>query len=128
MRRITVFLINSPHYDVYNAMYDKILLAGDFNAEEHDTALKKFLQLYDLKNLVKDKTCFKSLHRPTCIDRFLTNCDRSFMHTKTISTGLSDCRKMILTVLKTTYKNFVENKFRSDLKKIILTEDCKNYG
>ena len=48
---------------------------------------------------------------------------------------------MILTVLKTTfkkakpkeityrcYKNFVENKFRSDFKKKILTEDCKNYG
>ena len=127
--------------DVYNAMYDKILLAGDFNAEEHETALKTFLQLYDLKNLVKDKTCFKSPHRPTCIDLFLTNCGKSFMHTKTISTGLSDCHKMILTVLKTTfkkakpkeityrcYKNFVENKFRSDLENKILTEDCKNYG
>ena len=116
--------------DCYNAMYDKILLAGDFNAEEHETALKIFLQLYDLKNLVKDKTCFKSLYRPTCIDLFLTNCDKSFMHTKTISTGLSDCHKMILTVLKTTfkkakpeeityrcYKNFMINKFRSDSKK-----------
>ena len=124
--------------DAYNAMYDKILLVGDFNAEEHETALKKFLQLYDLKNLIKDKTCFKSLHRPTCIDLFLTNCDKSFMHTKTISTGLSDCHKMILTVLKTTFKkdkpkeityhcfkNFVENKFRSDLKKKFLTEIVK---
>ena len=26
--------------DDYNAMYDKILLAGDFNAEEHETAPK----------------------------------------------------------------------------------------
>ena len=56
--------------DVYNSSYDKTLLAGDFNAEDHETVLKTFLQLYDLKNIVKDKTCFKSLYSPTCIDLF----------------------------------------------------------
>ena len=56
--------------EVYNSCYDKILLAGDFNAEDHETVLKTFLQLYDLKNIVKDKTCFKSLYSPTCIDLF----------------------------------------------------------
>ena len=41
--------------DVYNSSYGKILLAGDFNADDHETVLKRFLQLYDLKNIVKDK-------------------------------------------------------------------------
>ena len=65
----SILIVLGRALDVYNAMYDKILLAGDFNAEEHETGLNKFLQL------VKDKTCFKSLHRPTCIDLLLTNCD-----------------------------------------------------
>ena len=127
--------------DVYNRCYDKILLTGDFNAEDHETVLKTFLQLYDLKNIVKDKTCFKSLYSPTCIDLFLTNSDKSFIHTKTLSTGVSDCHKMILTVLKTTfkkvkpkevsyrcYKNFEKDKFRSDLKQRLRTGDCKSYS
>ena len=127
--------------DVYNSCYDKILLAGDFNAEDHETVLKTFLQLYDLKNIVKDKTCFKSLYSPTCIDLFLTNSDKSFIHTKILSIGVSDCHKMILTLLKTTfkkvkpkevsyrcYKNFEKDKFRSDLKQRLRTGDCKSYS
>ena len=62
------------------------------------------MELYDLKNLVKEKTCFKSVENPSCIDLFLTNCSRSFQNTMVISTGISDCHKMILTVLKTTFK------------------------
>ena len=98
---------------------------------------------YDLKNTVKQMTCFKSVHNPTCIDLFLTNCSKSFMHTKAISTGVSDCHKMILTVLKTTfekakpkeiiyrcYKWFDDNKFRNDLKQSLHTtpEACKAIG
>ena len=61
------------------------------------------MELYDLKNLVKENTCFKSFKNPTCVDLFLTNCSRSFQHTNVISTGISDCHKMIITVLKTTF-------------------------
>ena len=89
--------------DIYTQKYDKILLVGDFNAEENENIMKNFLELYDLKNLVKDKTCFKSLQNPTSIDLFLTNCNKSFMHTSAISTGISDFHKMIVTVLKTTF-------------------------
>ena len=60
-----------------------------------------FFELCNLRNLVADKTCFKSIMNPKCIDLFLTTCNNSFMHTKT---GVSDFHKMILTVLKTTFK------------------------
>ena len=115
--------------DIYTPKYDKILLTGDFNAEEEEAEIKNFMELYDLKNLVKEKTCFKSVQNPSCVDLFLTNCNRSFQHTSVVSTGISDCHKMIVTVLKTTfkkakpkeivyrcYKNFDRHNFRRQLK------------
>ena len=81
--------------EVYNSKYDKILLAGDFNAEVKETIFSNFLELYNLNNLVNNKTCYKSLQNPSCIDLFLTNCNKSFQLTKTISTGLSDFQIMI---------------------------------
>ena len=124
--------------EIYNNKYDKILLAGDFNDEVHETILKHFLELYNLRNLVNEKTCFKSLQNPTCIALFLTNCNMSFQHTQAISTGLSDNHKMILTVLKTTfkkagpketiyrcYKQFDKIEFKNDLiKKIYHESSC----
>ena len=59
---------------------------------------------YDLKNLVKDPTCFKAKN-PRCIDLILTNRYRSFQHTTTFETGPSDFHKMIVIVLKATFFN-----------------------
>ena len=39
---------------VYTQQYDKILLVGDCNAEEKEIILNNFMELYDLKNLVKE--------------------------------------------------------------------------
>ena len=82
---------------VYMKSYDKFLLIGDFNAEEGEADMENVMELYDLGNLIKEKTCFKSVENPSCVDLFLTNCVRSFQNTKVISTGISD---MILS-----YKN-----------------------
>ena len=89
--------------DVYIGKYDKFLLAGDFNIEEKETSLSDFLLVYNLKNSVNDKTCFKSLNNPTTIDLFLTNSKKSFQNTCSISTGISDFHNMVITVLKTTF-------------------------
>ena len=62
--------------DIYTQNYDKILLVGDFNAEEKEVILRDFMELYDLRNLVKENTCFKSIGNPSCVDLFLTNCIR----------------------------------------------------
>ena len=53
--------------DKYSS-YDKTLLAGDFNIDREEEILQDFLFELNLKNLVKDKTCFKSVESPSCID------------------------------------------------------------
>ena len=114
--------------DTYTT-YDKILLAGDFNIEDTDHVLEEFLSEQGMKNLVKENTCFKSIEKPSCIDLLLTNTPHSFQQTKTVTTGLSDFHKMVITVLKTTvpktepkiiyyrdYKKFNLLSFRSELR------------
>ena len=109
-----------------NSLYGEILIArkgvGLFDG---------FLNLYNLKNIVKDKTCFKSLKNPSGIDLFLTNCNISFQYPTLLSVGISDHHKMVVaTVMKTTfvksgpkdvlyrdYKHFDNNFFRENLKK-----------
>ena len=84
--------------DIYTQNYDKIVLAGDFNAKGKEIILHNFMDLYDLQNFVKENTCFKSVENPSCVDLFLTNCSRSFQSTFGISTGISDCHKMIISL------------------------------
>ena len=87
-----------------------------------------FLNTYHLKNIVKQKTCFKNPDRPSCIDLILTNSSRSFQDTCTVETGLSDFHKLVVTVLKLyfpkqkpniqtfrDYKIFQNDLFRSEL-------------
>ena len=64
--------------DIYNNFYDKYLLTGDFNAEEIEPCLSSFRYQYNAKNLVKENTCFKNPHNPSCIDLFITNSRNSF--------------------------------------------------
>ena len=40
--------------------YDKFVLTGDFNIEEHEMDISEFLGKYNAKCLVKEPTCFKS--------------------------------------------------------------------
>ena len=115
-------------------------MIGDFNAEDSEPCLSEFLGQYQAKNIVKDKTCFKNPDNPSCIDLFLTNSPSSFQHTKTISTGLSDCHKMVVTVNENTfkkqkgkeifyrdYKRFNGNVFKDDLRNALAISDVSNY-
>ena len=103
----------------------KILLTREFNAEIYDDYLESFLYQHELKSLVKEKSISKSK-----LYKFvLTNNALSFQSSKTVSTGLSDFHKFVLTVLKTSivknkpremhyrsYKYFGSRKFNRDLK------------
>ena len=90
--------------DVYSG-YDKFLLGGDLNinALVENEELDDFLDEFHAKNIVKDPTCYASVENPSCLDLYITNSYKSFQKTTTISTGLSDCHKMVVTVLKTTF-------------------------
>ena len=49
---------------------EKVLLVGDFNQEHY---IKPFFYGHQLINLVKEKTSFKNMQNPSCIDLLLTN-------------------------------------------------------
>jgi hypothetical protein len=126
--------------DVY-CNYEIFLLVADFNTEEDDIYWSEFLFEYNAKNLVKQKTCFKSIDNPSCIDLFLTNCHQSFQNTTTVSTGLSDFHKMVVTVMKNTFpkakpkivqyrddKNFSEEDFHTELNERLQNELVITYA
>ena len=89
--------------DKLSASYDNIILLGDFNVEPEEAKMSEFLNMYSLKNLVSQKTCFKNPENPSCIDLILTNCSQSFQNTGVFETRLSDFNKLTFTVLKQYY-------------------------
>ena len=102
---ISYFLSHiSKEIDAKMNNYENLILIGDFNAVNSDLSLTEFCEMYKLKNLITDPTCYKSPTNPSLIDVILTNRKRSFQYSQTIETGLSDHHKMIITVLKSEFK------------------------
>ena len=89
--------------DDFNTTHDNIIILGDFNVEPEESSMSDFLNLYNMKNLVKEKTCYKNPQNPSCIDLITTNCLRSFQNTTAFETGLSDFHKMTAIVVKSHY-------------------------
>lgn len=123
----------------YYSLYDNIIILGDFNAEVTNLAMNNFCEVYNLKGLVKEPTCFKSTNNPSCIDIILTNRINNFQNTTTVETGLSDFHKMVVTVLKTSfkkrrprvvlyrdYKTFSKTLFLQDLNSRLATYNIRN--
>ena len=121
-------------FDTYSS-YEKRLLIPDFNTETSEPRIDSFIYEHDLQNLVKEKTCFKSVENPSCIDLILTNNAMAFQNTTTVFTGLSDFHKLVLTVLKTSiikskpqittcrdHKNFDSVRFNDELKYVLVKE------
>lgn len=114
-------------------LYDNILVTGDLNIDfcndikDTNNFLNDLIDTFSLSNLVKHKTCYKTL-TGSLLDVMLTNKPKSFCKTCTIETGLSDCHKMIVTCLRAVfkklppkninyrdYKNFDQDKFLHEL-------------
>ena len=74
---------------------------GDFNAEPNEPAISDVFEIYNTKNIIKEKTSFKNPENPTCIDLILTNRPKSFQDSAVVETGLYDFHKMCVTVMKT---------------------------
>ena len=138
--RITAFYFNylDKAIDTYGN-YEKVLLVGDFNTETAEHYMKSFLYEHELSNLVKEKTCFKNMQNPNCIDLLLISNICFFQETTTVCSGLSDCPKLVLTVLKTCipkgnprqityrdYKKFDSLKFNNELTIVLTIENTDN--
>ena len=67
------------------------------------------MDTFSLINLIKAKTCYKSA-TGTILDIMLANKIRSLQKTNTVTTCISDCRKMIVTCLKAHFKKLPPKK------------------
>ena len=59
-------------FDHYLKTYEDFIAIGDFNESETSPALDPFLDEQKCKNIIKNKTCFKSM-KELCIDLVLTS-------------------------------------------------------
>ena len=121
--------------EFYSKIYDKILIAEDFNMQVSDTKLDTFCSIWNLKSLRKEPKCFKNSNKPSCRDLFLTNTIRSFQETKVFEIGLSHFHKLVVMVLKSTfpksppniitfgsYKNLSNDLLRDDFNSLLIKE------
>ena len=90
--------------DFYSSKYNNFIVLRDFNVETSNPTISEFCTTYNLKNLIKEPRCFKSLRSPTCIDLILTNWPKCFQNSNVFEIGLSDFHKLTLTVLKTYFQ------------------------
>ena len=121
--------------------YHNYIIAGDLNINildpkcDRNSHFSDLHDTYNLSNLVKLATCFKS-GKSTLLDGLLTNKPKSFQKTFVCETGLSDCHKLVATIFRSkfiklppkvvkyrSYKNFDENKFCGDLDQILIKGD-----
>jgi len=84
--------------------YGNIFMLGDLNSTILERPMINFCETYNLRNLIKEPTCYKNPNNPSSIDVMLTNMSKSFQSSTTLETGLSDFHKMTITVLKTFFK------------------------
>ena len=99
--------------DIYST-YEKVLINRYFNAQKGEKCLDAFLYQYKLKSLNKEVTCYKNPNKPSN-----PNSPRSFFNTESYFTGPSDCHKLVLSVLKTTFsKTGPKEMMYRDYKKI----------
>ena len=114
--------------DFCSSKYDNFVVLGDLNTEVSNSFMEQFCASYNLKSLIKEPTCFKSVDNPSCIDLILTNHPKCFQKSGVYKTGISDFHKLTFTVLKTyfhkakpriikyrDYKYFDNNNFRDEL-------------
>ena len=59
--------------DLFSSNYDNFILLGDFNSGPCEQPMRNFCHVYNCQNIIKDKTCFKNPHNPSCVDLFITN-------------------------------------------------------
>ena len=115
------------HLDLCSGRYENVIIMGDFNTEPTESAMGKFMNMYNLKILIKGPTSYKNPDKPSCIGLILTNKSRSFHSSHIIETGISDFHKMTVSVIKIyfkkrksniiyyrDYKNFSNDQFRAD--------------
>ena len=123
------FYLLGKGLDNFSKKYDRFVLLSNFNVQENENMLSEFLNAFNAKNIVKNKTCFESIENPSYVDLIITDKPRSFQHTNIFKRGISDHHKLVTTVIKAkfakalpkyvhyrNYKNFNEQDFKFELR------------
>ena len=76
------------YIDKFSHAYENILIMDDNNSDPCNKILQEFCNLYDMKNLVTEPTCYKNYNQPACIDLVFTNRIKHFQNTTTLEHGL----------------------------------------
>ena len=79
-----------------------IVIIGDLNVNfvKNPNQLTDLCDTFDLKQTVKNPTCFKSIENPSLLDVILTNCPKSLTTTINLPLGISDFHNYISAATK----------------------------
>ena len=99
--------------------YEHFIVLGDFNVCVEDSSMSEFCDMYNLKSLIREPTCYKNSENPSCIDLILTNRPCSFQNSYVFETGLSDFHMMTVTVMKMHFQKLQP--------RVINYRDCKHF-
>ena len=120
--------------DAFSSNYDNLILLCDFNPTGKH--MKDFSLIYNCKNIIRYKACYKNPENPKYIDLIMTNMPKSFQNSLAIETGLSDFHKICLTVLKVfcikqkpdiqyrSFEKFSNEAFINDLRNTFFQFSC----
>ena len=98
--------------DHYLTIYEDFVIMGDFNVNESNPVMETFLNQHNYKNIIKNKTCYKSLEG-SCIDLIITSRPSLHQFSQVFETGMSDHHSVIYTMLKSTYTRLEPNILRN---------------
>ena len=108
-----------------------IYIIGDLNVNFNlnPNNLSNICDIYDLKQVIKGPTCFKSLENPTLLDIILTNSPNTIKKTINVALGISDFHNYISAATRMScpsnepkliqyrsFKKFNENDYLNDLQ------------
>ena len=100
---------------------------GDFKVKPTDTVLPNFYEIYNLRRMVKGKTYFKNLNKPSCIDLIVTNKPTSFQNSMVIETVIFT--KCVIAVIKVYYSKqkatMIQHRKLKDFKNEAFINDLK---
>ena len=85
----------SLELDKLLSKYENLLMLGDWNSAVTEEDMENFCDMYDLENLIKEPTCFKSTENPSSIDVILTNRKRGVNHLKNFCTRVEELKELL---------------------------------
>ena len=93
--------------DFFSSAYNNFIIMSDFNAQRLDSAMKDFIKVNGLINLIKGNTCFKG--QGSCINLILANRGFLFKHSSSYETGISDHHHLIYSMLNLIFPTHSQN-------------------